>query len=225
MNKQPKDISRFLPTGEMLRGLMEQPFIQKSDLKELLRSRGVFTCHTEKRDSIPILMTTILSPVEFDNLRECQSSREDNPKRITQTIPWSSEKNLLEALPENFNVGKNMEAEFSGYKIGGAPDFIPVNKDPNHLRLDFEVEREDLAKNWASNKNVFPGSIEAKRVFDGAEVKIVITHTANETKKAATNATKALVSGYKEKGYIKRESEIQKITYDRFTNSNRIQFF
>ena len=81
MNKQPLTINQMLPHGEMLRGFLEQPFLQKSDLKDVLRSHGVFTCNTEKSDSIPILMMTNLSPSEFDLLREAQSSREDNPKK------------------------------------------------------------------------------------------------------------------------------------------------
>lgn len=225
MHKESIDISRILPMGEMLRSLTEQPFIRKSDLKNILRCRGVFTCNTEKVDSIPILMTMVLSPAEFDVLRESQSSREDNPKRITQTVAWDSDDTLLDALPDNL-VFKNMiDMEFSNYKVDGAPEFIPVDGDPNHLRVNFNVERQDLTKSWASTKSMFPGALEIRRVIDKGELKVVLTHTANETKKVASKAMSALVDTFKDEGYIARDKEIQKITFDKFSNSSRIEFF
>ena len=87
MQKAPDDIDVLLPFGEALRGFLEQPFIAPADLRHTLRSRGVFLSRSEKRDTIPTLVCLLLCPREFDELRECQSSREDNPKQITRTLP------------------------------------------------------------------------------------------------------------------------------------------
>ena len=141
MNKEPRDIDQILPHGEMLRGFMEQSFVSKSDLKDLLRSRGVFTCNSDKQDSIPILMSTVLSPIEFDHLRECQNQKEDNPKIVTQTIEWDADKNLLESLPDHFNLNSMLDLEFSNFKVNGSPNFIPVNGNQDHLKMDFNIER------------------------------------------------------------------------------------
>lgn len=225
MNKQPLTINQMLPHGEMLRGFLEQPFLQKSDLKDVLRSRGVFTCNTEKSDSIPILMMTNLSPSEFDLLREAQSSREDNPKKITQTVAWASDKPLIDAIPDSLNFNQIIDNEFSNFKVVDESGFIPVNGDPNHLRYAFGVERQDLSRSWASTKSHFPGSIELRRIVDKDEVKLVLTHTSNETKQVATKATTKLVSKFKNSGFIAKDQEIQKITFDRFNNASRIEFF
>jgi hypothetical protein len=225
MNKEPVDISRFLPIGEMLRGLMEQPFIQKADLKTILRSRGVFTCNTEKSDSIPVLMATILSPSEFDVLRESQNSREDNPKRITQVVAWDSDKTLLDSLPDDIDFKKMVDMEFSSCKVDGAPEFVPVDGNPDHLRLEFDVERTNLTKSWASTKSTFPGSLELKRIKDKGEVKVVVTHTANETKQVASKATSSLVNTFKESGHISKTKDIERITFGRFSNASRIEYF
>jgi hypothetical protein len=163
MKKEPDDIDQFLPCGEMLRGFMEQPFVNRDDLKKVLRNRGVFTSNVEKHDMIPILSATILSPSEFDYLRECQNSREDNPKIITQTIEWQSEDTLFESVPENFEINSFLDLEFSNYKVIGSPTFIPIEGNPNHIKIDFSIEREDLSKNWATNKSIFSGSLELKR--------------------------------------------------------------
>lgn len=225
MNKESRDIDQILPSGEMLRGFMEQSFVTKSDLKGLLRTRGVFTCNNEKQDSIPILMATILSPNEFDLLRECQSSREDNPKIVSQTIDWESGKNLLESLPDIFDLNSMLDLEFSNFKVNGSPNFVPVDGDPDHLVMEFSVEREDMTKSWASSKSVYPGSLEMTRVQEDEEVKLVITHTANETKYVATKASTNLVKHFKKSGSISSTKEIEKITFDKFSNPKRIEYF
>lgn len=224
MNKTPNDIDQLLPYGEMLRSFMEQSFITKSDLKELLRSRGVFTYGNEKQDSIPVLMSTILSPSEFDSLRECQSIKEDNPKVVTQTIEWDSDKNLLDSLPDHFNLNSMLDLEFSNFKVSGSPAFVPVDGDPDKLKMDFKVEREDMSKSWASSKNVFPGSLEVTRIKEDGEVKLVVTHTANETKYVASKASTNIVKHFKNNGLIKQEKEVERISYDKFSNQKRIEY-
>lgn len=215
----------MLPHGEMLRGFLDQPFLQKSDLKDVLRGRGVFTCNTEKSDSIPILMMTTLSPSEFDFLRESQNSREDNPKKITQTVACNSDKSILDVLPADFNINQVVNIEYANYKIVDDSGFVPVNGDPNHLKLEYGIERQDLSRSWSSTKSHFVGSIELKRVMDKGEVKLTFTHTSNETKQVAVKATSQLVNKFKECGFVGRDQEIQKITFDRFNNASRIEFF
>lgn len=224
MNKEPKDIDQMLPFGEMLRGFMEQSFVGKSDLKDVLRNRGVFTFNTEKHDTIPILSSTILSPSEFDYLRECQNLKEDNPKIITQTIECQSDKSLLDNIPEQFDVSSILDLEFSNFKVIGSPSFIPVKDDPDCIRMDFSVEREDMSKTWATNKSIFPGSLELKRVEGGSDIKIVVTHTAAETKYVASKISGSVVKHFKEKGYVDPSKDVEKILFSRFSNPKRISY-
>ncbi|QSV55307.1 MAG: hypothetical protein HEP80_16910 [Dolichospermum sp. UKL201] len=224
MNKEPEDIDQILPYGELLRGFMEQSFVGKSDLKDVLRNRGVFTHNTEKQDTIPILSSTILSPSEFDYLRECQNSKEDNPKIITQTIEWQSKDTLFDSVPERLDVNSVLDLEFSNYKVVGSPTFVPVNGDPNCIRMDFSVEREDMSKNWATNKSTFSGSLELKRMEEEGDVKIVVTHTANETKYVASKVSSSLVKHFKDKGHIDQSKKVEKILFSRFSNSGRIKY-
>ena len=225
MNKEPIDIDKILPFGEMLRGFMEQSFISKDDLKNTLRQRGVFTSSNEKQDSIPILVTTILSSDEFDYLRECQNTKEDNPKVITQSVKWESSDSLLESLPDRFDVNSVLELEFSNFSVSGTPNFVPVDGNPDHLRLDFDIEREDLARNWASNKSSFSGSLELQRVTSGDDVKLIITHTADETKYVGQKASQSIVRHFKNKNKVSESARVEKILFSRFSNTNRIKYF
>lgn len=222
MNKEPEDIDQILPYGELLRGFMEQSFIGKSALKDVLRNRGIFTHNIEKYDTIPILSSTILSPSEFDYLRECQNSKEDNPKIITQTIEWQSEDTLFDSIPENFDVSSVMNLEFSNFRVVGSPIFVPVDGNPNCIRMDFSIEREDMSKNWATNKSIFPGSLELKRLEEGNNIQVVITHTANETKNVAAKTSSSLIKHFKEQGFVNPSKNLEKILFSKFSNSKRV---
>jgi len=224
MNKESCSMDQMLPFGEMLRVFMEQSFVGKSELKELLRKRGVFTHGSEKNDTIPILAATILSPSEFNYLRECQSSKEDNPKIITQSIGWESEETLLDSMPEKLEVNSILDLDFVNYKVVGSPSFIPIDNDPNHIKMSYSVERIDLSKSWATTNNIFLGSLELKRVKEGNEIKMVITHTSNETKSVATKVSSCLVKHLKEEGHINSSNNIEKILFSSFSNPKRIEY-
>jgi len=225
VNKEPVDIDRFLPHGEMLRGFIEQPFISKADLTEALRKRGVFLKSTEKRDVIPWLVGMMLAPDEFDRLREAQRTKEDNPKVNTQSLPWSSSATLLDGIPDEFDIASVLELEFSNYAVVGTPNFVPINGNPEHLILDFEIERSDLSKNWATTQSRFRGSLELEKTQDGKEVKLVVTHTASETKQVATKALQGLLRHFKSGGYVDHSAEIAKILFSTFDNSSRVLYF
>lgn len=123
----PYNIEQFLPYGEMLRVLLEQSFISLGDLKELLRNRGLFSYENEKKDTIPLLLPTVLTPNEFDFLRENQSTREDNPKVNTQVIEWQSENSLIESISEKFDVHSILDLEFANYQVIGKPQFVQID--------------------------------------------------------------------------------------------------
>ncbi len=225
MNKSHVDIDRFLPQGEMLRGFLEQPFLGKSDLVSLLRQRGVFVQGNDKKDTIPWITNLLVSPSEFDNLREAQTTKEDNPKVNTQTVNWDCDATLIDCVPDSFNINSVLDLEFSNFSVVGSPNFIPIKGDADHLRLDFEIERNDYSKNWANTKNIFQGSLELKKIREGKEVKLVVTHTASETKYVAAKATSGIIKHFKEKGRIAQNAEIKRIEFKDFTNSGRVHYF
>lgn len=225
MNRQPDDIDKFLPYGEMLRGFVEQPFVSKGDLSNLLRQRGVFVNPNDKRETIPWITGTLLSSDEFDRLRESQKTKEDNPKINTQTIPWASENSLLEGVPDHFDINSVLDLEFSNFAVLGSPQFVPVDGDADHLVLEFEVERNDYSKTWASTTNVFKGSIELEKVQDRGDVKVVVTHTADETKYVANKASQGIVRHFKDKHFIDKDADLDQILFGRFDNASRVNYF
>lgn len=225
MQKAPDDIDLLLPFGEALRGFLEQPFIAAADLKHTLRARGVFLNRTEKRDTIPVLVCCLLCPQEFDELRECQTSREDNPKTMTRTLPWSSRKPLLEAIPPDLKLSDLIAGDFTNYTIIGTPLFVPVGNNPNNISCEFQIEREDFSKSWAATKSTFRGKLRIEKNTSGTAIKFILTHTATETKDLNRKFVKHLTQRFKSSGDVKQDAEIETILFSSFDNERRIAFF
>jgi len=226
MNEIPKSVENMLPTGEFLRTFLSQPYVSKGELKSILRNRGIFVFGGEKKDYIPILTSTTLCPSEFEDLARCHQSREDSKKNTTQFIPWQSEETLLDSLPEQFSIQQISEGLGTNFVVDGSPSFYPVNKNPDHIRIDFKIVRKDLSKCWAETDKVFPGSIEMRKVVDKGKVKLVVSHTAKETKQLGNAMTTSLVKNFKQENCVPVGGELRRIDFNSFkTNQERIQFF
>jgi len=224
MQTKPNDIDVVLPYGEALRPFLEQTFLSKADLKAILRSRGVFVCRSEKADTIPILVSSLLSPREFDSLRDRQTSKEDNPKRNSRFLDWNSTKSLIECIPEDLKLNELIKNEFVNYKVIGSPTFAAMGRRADHVRLDFEIERHDLSKSWCLSKQKFRASIELKRV-EANVVKLLITHTAQETKALTQKITKQLTTHFRAQRLMPPEGGVSQILSGDFTNLERAEFF
>lgn len=224
MQRIPDNIELLLPFGEALRGFMEQPFISEADLKNILRTRGVFLNRNQKSDTIPVLVCCLLSPREFDTLRECHAIREDNPKTMTRTIAWNATRPLLEAIPEALHLS-DLTGDFANYKLIGTPAFVPVGNNRNDISCQFEIEREDYSKSWATTKSNFKGEVRIETISGGKAIKFTLTHTADETKDLNRKFVQRLSEHFKDNGYVNRESEIETILFSSFDNEGRIAFF
>lgn len=172
-----------------------------------------------------MLVCFLLCPQEFDELRECQSSREDNPKTITRTLPWNSRISLLEAIPPDLKLSELIAGDFTNYKIIGSPAFVPVANNRNNICCEFQIEREDYSKSWAATKSVFKGKLRVEKNASGTSVKFVLTHTADETKDANRRFVKCLTERFKRNGHVKREAEMETILFSGFDNERRVAFF
>ena len=225
MQNIPDNIELLLPCGEALRGFMEQPFISPTDLKRTLRGRGIFLSRNEKEDTIPVLVCCLLSPREFDDLRECQATREDNLKTMTRTILWNARRSLLEAIPTGLDLGTLIVGDYVNYKVVGAPAFVPVGNNPDNICCQFEVERTDLARNWASTKSNFNGKLQIEKSADGGAITFTLTHTAGETKELSSKLVKHLTEHFKAAGDVERDCEIETILFSSFDNEKRVGFF
>lgn len=223
MQKKHESIDKILPYGELIRGFANQGFISKGDLKKALRERGVFFQHSEKEFMVPCLTCLLLSPSEFDNLKDCLNTREDNLKKSSSRIEWDTDNSIAEALSD-LNLADILPKNGINYELLETPRVTLIDNNPNHIRLNFEIERNDLNKSWYESKNNFIGNIEIEKVNEN-EIQIIKSHTSTETKELGDIFQKTIISDCKNKGYIQKEKKLNRILFNDFSNEHRIVFF
>ncbi|MBP5952783.1 GapS4b family protein [Pseudomonas sp. P42] len=219
-----QNIDSILPQGEALRTYLAQPYISAGDIKHVLKSRGVFINSSEKEYSIPALTLSLVRPSEFSKLQLAYTTKEDNPKITTQTIKWQGDDALLDAIPDVMDVNKLLDLEFVNFKVLGTPEFYPVNRDLDTIRMDYLLERTDRSKSWADSRKNFKGSIEIKKNKAQDELIMIFTHTAPETKTTNKAMSKHLISHFKSVKQISESEQATSIRFCDFTNQNRFNY-
>jgi hypothetical protein len=226
MEKINENINRFLPYGESLRLILQHPSLTKADIRHLLRLKGIFIDDLEDETTFPLLITCLLSPYEFDAIKERLQSREDREKTITRTLDWDSSVTLIGAIPEHFNIQEIVKTAFPKYKVVGNPNFRMIGNDPNKVMLDFKCESENYSKEWYRANHEFRGQVSLERIVDrNNKVQLQIVHTSPETTEISDKVVKTLERHFKANNYMNPQNSIQRILYKDFTNEERIEFF
>lgn len=226
MEKIDENINRFLPYGESLRTVLLHPTIKDNDIKELLRFKGVFVDSIRDESTYPLILTSLISPFEFEFLKEKLSSREDREKTITRTLEWQSDATLIKAIPDNFNIQEVIKTTFPKFQVVGTPNFKMLESNPNMISLDFKCETENYSKAWFRAKNEFSGQITLEKIkTSDNKVQLQIVHTSPETTEISNKVVKYLETHFKEKKYMGPKNTIERILYRNLTNEQRIDFF
>lgn len=226
MEKINENINRFLPFGESLRAILQHDSIKDRERRQLLRMKGVFVNNSDEDSTFPILTTSLLSPNEFEFLKEKLQAKEDREKTITRTLDWESNANLISAIPDNFNIQEVIKTNFPKYKVVGNPNFKMVDNNPNRIALDFKCETTNYSKAWFRGKNEFKGQVTFEKVTTkDNKVQLQIIHTSPETTDIAEKVSKNLEKHFKTNNFMNPQKEIQRILFKDFSNEERIQFF
>ncbi|MFZ2451508.1 MAG: hypothetical protein WAW36_13410 [Methylovulum miyakonense] len=214
----------LLPTRDFLRQLIGQPKVKTKELADVLRSRGVFTGTDQKEVTGPILIKTGLSPYEYTELRESYKTKEESPKSITRTISWDSDTHLLDAIPDIVDYETLLNDQFGVFSVSGMSGFTALNDDPNHIYMDFKIERKDSVKNWGENVVVHDGRVEIRKGDDGKSLNISLSHTAPETREFGDKVASKLIKHFKDEGHISQSEQVKVIRFSDFTNEGRVLF-
>lgn len=215
----------FLPTRDFLRQLIGQNYVKPSELKSILRSRGVFTSNEDKKLLGSTLIKTGLSAEEFLELRESYKAKEDNPKILTRQIKWSSNSSLFDALERDIDFESLVEDNFGTVKLSSKPFFVlPDSKNHNIIRLDFEIERRDITKNWGDNTTYHKGYIELDKNETTLDVQLNLCHSSKEVKDFGNRVTSLLIKNFKNENHILDNEAIVSIRFHDFDNMGRVKF-
>lgn len=224
MNAEHCDIQKIIPYGEQLRGFVNQKFISPAELTSILRERGVIVLNSDKDFTVPLLQTLLLTPREFDRIRDAFSVKEDNKKVISRDIKWGEDIRLFSNDTLQIDVDDFIKRKLPTCSLLRPIRLIQVDNNPNHLKAEFTIKRLDLNKSWYEQTNEFIGAIEFINENNG-KGRVIISHTAPETKELAEYAVKEQIKTYKKKGFIEAKEELRRILFSDFSNDERFVFF
>lgn len=193
----------ILPYGDKLRDFLNDSGVTKSDVRALLRKRGLFTADDEKSTTTPLVVSTGVAPAEFKELIDNIRVKEENLKSHTQSVRCiEGSVDLIQAVPINFDVKKIAKKPFSNYSVIGVPSFKKINGDGNDIELCFSVERTDYTQSFSRKTQKFQGKVRFKKDKEKLDISIGLSHTSPETKEVATKISKEFISSLKEKNVI-----------------------
>lgn len=196
-----------------------------SDLKNLLAKKGIFVSSKNRETTVPLVTMSLLSPLEFEELREKQKDKESTIKRRNREFEWNSDENLFTALKGvDVPIKDLVPRHSSNYEIKNMQNLKPVEGNLNHLKASYEIVRTDRTKDWAAQHSNHTGIFEFRLSDDKKILKIAMEHTADETHTINERSVKYFSDYLVSKNYVAQKKS-KKITYGEFNNANRIKFF
>lgn len=219
------EVNKHIPFGVTLQEVLKHTALTGSKLKLLLKSRGVFIENTDDETTFPLLISTILSPIEFEFIKENLKSKEDTQKITSKPLEWHNKEELIKVIPDKIDLKKILTENNSRHKIISQTNFAPVDGNPNKVRMEFKCQTNNYNSSWYRSKNEFTGEVILEKIEKDNKIYLKMIYTSDETQQIADFAVKHLAEEFKKKNYTKPDSVIERILYSSFINEERVGFF
>ena len=226
IEEQTIDNGTTLPYGEQLRSLLSHSVISPSELKNILRDKGIFLCDPVKENTIPILTSMLLSPKEFDILKDKQKTKEDKEKRHSSKFKTEKKVTIetLKSALKSFDLNDLDKQKIKNYKYKTPKVTYEVNREKNELTLNYEIERYQRNKSWDEQINFFRGSV----ILDcsGDELEIIAKNiaTSKETLEINQSIINYTKSKLVENNIISKTAKEEKILMNDMSNKEVLKF-
>lgn len=200
-----------------------------SNLKSLIKSKGIFLSKYYKDDTVPVLMRTLLSPKEYDLIREMQKFKIERVKYRTTQIPWQGSKELLSHFPKDLNLHNIIDEKYKydpGFELKGVPSFVPVENRKDKVEMKFTLEEQSDIQSIYNRKKEYEGTLIIELKSDGhLHLHSTKTFTSKGTHELVDAVANKLEKHFKADGTVKKEDSYERILFDHFNNNNRFTFF
>jgi hypothetical protein len=226
MNSEVKNMETILPFGNTLRPLVASSNVLSiSDLKGSLAQKGVFTSSSSKEDILPLMLTSLLSPTEFENLKEKQKDKESIPKRRSKAFNYMGTGDLINIVPKLslVNLRDFKQWELENYEIIDVNSFTRIERNNNKLRSTYRIKRNDYIKDWFNQVSYHDAVLEISLDKETNRIVVSTESSTDETKELNDMLVKKVCSILKE-GNLIEDDKGQEIKFGDFTNENRINF-
>ena len=226
MNSEVKNMETILPFGNTLKPLVASSnILSMSDLKGSLAQKGIFISSSSKEDILPLMLTSLLSPTEFENLKEKQKDKESIPKRRSKSFNYKGTGKLIDLISELnlVNVKNFKQWELENYEIVDVNSFTMIEKNMNKLRTTYRIKRSDYIKDWFNQVSYHDAVLEIS--LDEGNNRIVIsTEASTDETRGLNDILSKKVSAVLKEGNLIENEKGQEIKFGDFTNENRINF-
>jgi hypothetical protein len=226
LNSEVKNMETILPFGNTLKPLVASSNVLSiSDLKGSLAQKGIFTSSFSKEDILPLMLTSLLSPTEFENLKEKQKDKESIPKRRSKAFNYMGTGDLINIIPKLnlIKIQDSKQWELENYEIIDVNYFTRIERNNNKLRATYRIKRNDYIKDWFNQVSYHDAVFEISLDKENNRIVLSTESSTDETKELNDILVKRVSSILKEGNFIDDEKG-QEIKFGDFTNENRINF-
>ncbi|WP_456265570.1 MULTISPECIES: hypothetical protein [unclassified Bacillus (in: firmicutes)] len=216
------DLDFILPHGDILKPFLSSSEITDSDLKKMLAKKGIYVPDSNPHKTIPLLCCNVLSPSEFQFLKENQKRKEDSIKRRSRSIDLKNDINFPQEVSSlDFDFDRLLNYDNNICRIKDSPQFNFENT--NTASLSYTIEREDVTKNFMEHKTTHDAKITLVKNEDN-QVDIIAEHTSTETKRINELIIKEAIKQFKDKGCVQKDTALKKLTSNILPTEDRNKF-
>lgn len=210
--------------GNELRRLLNSNHISDGDVDSVLKEKGIFVGNNDKEVTVPLLSATLLTPDEFLKLIENNFNRESRPKikpllslELTgNNLDWISplKKSLL---TDDFRMlSKNGNESFVT-----EPTIVVEGK---KITISYSIKREDFSRDFLERELIFNGEITIEQQGNSLKLDRSSTHSSKGIEAINKKINDRIAKILSDSNLVSN-TKPQQITFDSFTNEERIRFF
>ncbi|MBL7814838.1 MAG: hypothetical protein JNL70_07505 [Saprospiraceae bacterium] len=215
------DLNSLLPFGENIRPLITASGLSENDLRFLLQKRGVFVKNHQRNNTVPLIASLLLSPKEFEILRNRQHKKESNIKRSTGRSEWNGkEEKLVDTIsPQIETIVKNLVENNLSYSIN---KFNVTNEGHDKIIIEGEIKRNDWTKDVFSIETFHTWKLTIEKLPDNNMIEYVIESTVPETKELLSKLQNQVQKELQAKKVVAPTQKIQKVLATHFKKNQFI---
>jgi hypothetical protein len=215
------ELSSLLPFGDGIKPLLVASSLSEYDLKFLLQKRGVFVKSSQRNSTVPHLASMLLSPNEFETLRNRQHQKESNIKRTTAQSEWVGRNiSVADVLSDKLDtIIKNLSQEDSSYSIKNHNITYLSN---DKILIEGEIERRDWTKDVFSITSLHPWKFTIEKAATGNIVEYIAETTVPETKQLTNLFQTRIHQQFQISKTVDSKKTIQKIIATHFKGNHFI---
>ncbi|RYE19590.1 MAG: hypothetical protein EOP45_12420, partial [Sphingobacteriaceae bacterium] len=220
-DSRQSDLDSLLPYGEGLKPLLTASSLSEYDLKFLLQKRGVFVKSQQRNNTVPQIASFLLSPKEFEILKNRQHQKESNIKRSTSQSEWCGGDIKLDYVLTNHieSFIKQLAEENSTYSLH---KYNITYDSSNRIIIEGEIERNDWTKDVFSITTAHPWKLVIEKSATNDVVEYIAETTVPETKALINKLQLQIHRQFQSARVVENSKDIQRIIATHFKGSSSI---